>query len=92
MSLEGYIRLKSGSRKNKGWFKVMVSIKVNIKVKVVSDQVRVTTNFFPKFSPEELLATIGSCIGLWLGLGVVHILEIFVASIGKICSDQMGWK
>ena len=55
-------------------------------------QVRVTTNYFPKFSPEELLATVGSCVGLWLGLGVVHIMDIFVTTAGQFFSEQLGWK
>ena len=54
-------------------------------------QVRVTTNYFPKFSSEELLATVGSCLGLWLGLGVVHILDILVTTVGQFFSRQLGW-
>ena len=55
-------------------------------------KVRVTTNYFPKFSPEELLATVGSCVGLWLGLGVVHIMDILVTTAGQFFSKLLSWK
>ena len=44
-------------------------------------QVRVTEHYFPNFSPEELLAAVGSSLGLWLGLGVIHIMDLFVTAV-----------
>ena len=53
-------------------------------------QVKVINNYFPKFSPEELLATVGSCLGLWLGLGVIHIFDLFVTAAAQFFRRQFG--
>ena len=47
-------------------------------------QVQITRKYLPKFDPTEFLATVGGCLGLWLGLGVVHIVEIIVATSGRL--------
>ena len=44
-------------------------------------QVLVTEHYFPNFSLEELLATVGSCLGFWLGLGVIHIMDLLVTAV-----------
>ena len=53
-------------------------------------QVRVINNYFPKFSVEERLATVGSCLGLWLGLGVIHIVDLFVTAAAQFFRRQFG--
>ena len=43
---------------------------------ILSDKVMVTTNFYPKFSLVEALASLGGSLGLWLGLGVLQLLQL----------------
>ena len=43
-----------------------------------SDVVMVTHTGFPAFSLAQELATLGGSMGLWLGLGVLQVLEILV--------------
>ena len=43
-----------------------------------------TTHYFPKFSSSRLLALLGSCMGLWLGLGVVQLAEVLISNLGRI--------
>ena len=42
---------------------------------ILSDKVMVTNNFYPKFSFVEVLASLGGSLGLWLGLGVLQLLQ-----------------
>ena len=42
-----------------------------------SNNVKVTVNDFAKFNHWEFLSEIGGSLGLWLGLGVVQMLECF---------------
>ena len=51
-------------------------------------QVLVTQHYFPKFSLEELLATVGSCLGFWLGLGVIHIMDLLVTAVSIFFKRQ----
>ena len=51
-------------------------------------QVLVTEHYFPNFSLEELLATVGSCLGFWLGLGVIHIMDLLVTAISTFFARQ----
>ena len=51
---------------------------------------QVKTNYFPEFNDAEFLAAIGSGLGLWLGLGVVHILDIFMTKTFQFCGRQFG--
>ena len=47
-----------------------------------------TEHYFLNFSPEELLAAVGSSLGLWLGLGVIHIMELLVTAISTFFKRQ----
>ena len=47
---------------------------------MLSDKVMVTHNYYPEFSPVEALASLGGSLGLWLGLGVLQLLQIIVAT------------
>ena len=55
-------------------------------------KVLITTHYFPEFNEAEFLAAVGSCLGLWLGLGVVHIVDIFATTTVQFCARQCGWK
>ena len=73
-------------------FIILFIFRCNLTTVVTEEhQVRVITNYFPKFSPEELLATVGSCLGLWLGLGVIHIVDLFVTAAAQFFRRQFGW-
>ena len=39
-------------------------------------------------APVRLLATVGSCLGFWLGLGVIHIMELLVTAISTFFKRQ----
>ena len=47
---------------------------------MMSDKVMVTNNFYPNFSPVEALASLGGSLGLWLGLGVLQLLQLVLAT------------
>ena len=50
-----------------------------------SDIVLITTTSFPQFNLDKALAELGGAMGLWLGVGVLQILEILSKrSIGKL--------
>ena len=48
---------------------------------IFSDKVMVTYNYYPKFSPVEALASLGGSLGLWLGLGVLQLLQLTLAAL-----------
>ena len=47
---------------------------------ILSDKVMVTTNFYPKFNFVEVLAGLGGSLGLWLGLGVLQLLQLLLTT------------
>ena len=50
---------------------------------VLSDKVMVTHNFYPKFSLVEALASLGGSLGLWLGLGVLQLLQLLITCLSS---------
>ena len=59
---------------------------------IMSDKVMVTYNYYPEFSPVEALASLGGSLGLWLGLGVLQLLQLIVATsltlVGSFISKE----
>ena len=59
---------------------------------IMSDKVMVTYNYYPKFSPAEALASLGGSLGLWLGLGVLQLLQLILATsltlVGSFISKE----
>ena len=59
---------------------------------MMSDKVMVTYNYYPKFSPVEALASLGGSLGLWLGLGVLQLLQLLLATsltlVGSFASKE----
>ena len=49
-----------------------------------SDQVSIVVTNFPKFNAAYLLSACGGSMGMWLGVSVVHIVEILGKIILKI--------
>ena len=49
-----------------------------------SDQVSIVVTNFPKFDAAYLLSACGGSMGMWLGVGVVHILQMLGKIILKI--------
>ena len=41
-----------------------------------SDSVMVTTFYFPVFYLTDLLSSLGGSLGLWLGLGILQLLQV----------------
>ena len=46
-----------------------------------SDKVVVTYNYYPELSLVEALASLGGSLGLWLGLGVLQLLQLTLAAL-----------
>ena len=45
---------------------------------------KITESFFPSLSLSELFSSLGGVLGLWLGLGVMQLLEY-----GAKCADKL---
>ena len=41
-----------------------------------SDRVMVTTFYYPLFYTTDLLSSLGGSLGLWLGLGILQLLQV----------------
>ena len=59
---------------------------------VLSDKVMVTHNFYPKFSFVEALASLGGSLGLWLGLGVLQLLQLLITTCLSFFSTTFNKK
>ena len=57
-----------------------------------SDKVMVTYNYYPEFSLVEALASLGGSLGLWLGLGVLQLLQLLLATLVSLVDSLMSKK
>ena len=51
---------------------------------MINQQVEVTESYIPEFSISMFLAGLGGSVGLWLGVGVVQLLNLGVALLFRI--------
>ena len=51
---------------------------------MINQQVEVTESYIPEFSVSTFLAGLGGSVGLWLGVGVVQLLNLGVALLFRI--------
>ena len=51
-----------------------------------SESLMVTTHSFPDMSLVEDLASVGGSMGLWLGLGVLQLLQLVVKNLFAVCT------
>ena len=56
------------------WSQTMIEV-------MFSDKVMVTYNYYPEFSLVEAMASLGGSLGLWLGLGVLQLLQLTLAAL-----------
>ena len=57
-----------------------------------SDKVMVTYNYYPEFSLVEALASLGGSLGLWLGLGVLQLLQLLLSTLVSLVDSLMSKK
>lgn len=50
----------------------------------INQEVDVTESYIPEFSVSVFLAELGGSLGLWLGVGVVQLLNIGVGLLKSI--------
>ena len=50
----------------------------------INQKVEVTESYIPEFSISMFLAGLGGSVGLWLGVGVVQLLNLGVALLFRI--------
>ena len=55
-----------------------------------SDKVMVTYNYYPEFSLVEALASLGGSLGLWLGLGVLQLLQLLLTTLVSLVGSLMS--
>ena len=55
-----------------------------------SDKVMVTYNYYPEFSLVEALASLGGSLGLWLGLGVLQLLQLLLTTLVSLVDSLMS--
>ena len=44
-------------------------------------EVIVTESFYPAFSPLSFITMMGGALGLWLGVGAVHLVAYFLNAV-----------
>ena len=67
------------------WSQTMVEV-------MFSDKVMVTYNYYPEFSLVEALASLGGSLGLWLGLGVLQLLQLLLATLVSLVDSLTNKK
>ena len=50
----------------------------------------VTYNYYPEFSLVEALASLGGSLGLWLGLGVLQLLQLLLTTLVSLVDSLMN--
>ena len=55
---------------------------------ILPQTILVTTTFYPKFSLSELLASLGGSMGLWLGLGVLQLVQTMAGVVPAVENIQ----
>ena len=55
------------------------------------DEVIITKSFFAPLSVSELFSSLGGVIGLWLGIGILQIMDHGII-LAKLCSNMTAKK
>ena len=57
----------------------------------LQDEVIITKSFFAPLSVSELFSSLGGVIGLWLGIGMLQIVDHGII-LAKLCSNMKAKK